>query len=95
MESTALNRIECFNELFILCHSYFLLLFTDLIPDVDTRYQIGYQLLYILLGVIAIDLLLIVYILLQRTIKVVQLNRQKSKIEKALKFNLKEKVKVE
>ena len=41
METTALNTIELINEGFVLLAGYCLLLFTDIVPSVETRYLIG------------------------------------------------------
>ena len=51
---------ECLNEFFILISSYFLILFSDFVPDVETRYFYGDVLMYILIAVIAIDCLMFV-----------------------------------
>ena len=80
MDSSALNKIECFNEMFVLFHGYFLLLFTDLIPDVDTRYDLGNVQMYILLTVVGIDFMIIIYIMVVRILRQIRLNREKARL---------------
>ena len=59
MNSRLLNAMECLNQLFVLLCSYFLLLFTDLIPQVETRYVLGEVLMYIMIVVITFDFLVV------------------------------------
>ena len=59
MVSKTLNAMECLNEIFVLLFSYNLLLFTDLVPDVLTRYNIGNYLMYLLMIIIGLDCLII------------------------------------
>lgn len=77
MDSPALNKMECLNELFILFTGYNMLLFTDLIPNVETRYNIGDAFMYQLLALIGIDVVIIVYIMLKRIVRQFQLHREK------------------
>lgn len=60
MNSKALNFMEALNELFVYLTSYALLLFTDLLKDIETRYQIGEWFMNLLLAIITIDCLIII-----------------------------------
>ena len=94
MESAALNLMECLNELFILFSSYFLLLFTNLIPDVETRYYLGDLFMYILIGVIALDVILIVFIMGKLLARRIRLYFEKKRIETLLKHDIKGKLRL-
>jgi hypothetical protein len=56
-----LNRIEIFNELCLLITSYFLFLFTDFVPDIKTRYMLGWAFIGISLFNIAVNWLALFY----------------------------------
>lgn len=79
MESATQNWMETLNELFVLFCSYFLLLFTDLIPSIDHRYMLGDLFMYILLTLAAVDVIIITYWIIKHIIRMYQL-RQKRKV---------------
>lgn len=41
--SRLLNTFEILNEIFVLFISYFMFLFTDFVPDVEYRFELGYR----------------------------------------------------
>ena len=53
------QRLEVFNECTILCLSYMLIAFTDLVHDVDNRYVMGYVYMGISLSNIAVHSVLL------------------------------------
>ena len=50
-ESPQLNGIHYINEGTILVSTYFLLLLTDLVPDLETRDKIGWDFIYFIVAV--------------------------------------------
>ena len=60
MASRFLNRIELFNEAFIILSSYWLILFSDFVADINLRRQLGLLHLYSTTGYIGINLVFIV-----------------------------------
>lgn len=51
------RRLEFFNEFIILCCVYHYYLFTDFAPDPDSRYFMGYSLIFCTLVCLAINLI--------------------------------------
>ena len=41
LESTFFNKLECFNEICIICLTYTTMCFTDFLPDPQTRSELG------------------------------------------------------
>ena len=64
-EDPLLNYMELFNESSILATSYFLLAFTDFVPEAETRYTIG----WVFSGVVALNLVVNWIILFTRLAK--------------------------
>ena len=56
-----LNNMEIFNECCLLVSSYFLFLFTDFVPDVKTRYQIGWAFIGLSIANIGVNWLCMLY----------------------------------
>jgi len=56
-----LNRMEIFNECCLLVSSYFLFLFTDFVPDVKTRYMIGWGFVGLQIFNIGVNWLCMIY----------------------------------
>lgn len=54
-ESPVLNYVNFINEMFLLLTSYYLLLLTDIVPDLELRERIGWLYLYSLIFVIALN----------------------------------------
>lgn len=61
MSSRMMNAMENLNEIAIYITSLFMFIFTDWIPEIETRYFLGYVYLPIVLGIVAINLGCIVY----------------------------------
>ena len=61
LNQSFLNFIELFNESCLLVSSYFLPLFTDLVPDVHLRYQIGWYFIWLQIFNIGVNFLCIFY----------------------------------
>ena len=61
MEQRLQNKIEQLNESFTLFSNYFMILFTDLIPNIELRYNIGFKAIAIILIVVALNILLVFY----------------------------------
>ena len=59
MSSKTLNRIEIFNEYFMVATGYFMLHFTDWIPDINFVYQIGNVFTYLVIAIIGVNFALI------------------------------------
>lgn len=59
MSSAMLNRIEIFNEYFMMATGYFMLHFTSWIPDIKFQYQIGKVFTYLVIAILAINFALI------------------------------------
>ena len=53
------NRIDIYNNYFIVVVGYCLLCFTDFVPDPQARYTIGYGLIIITLGNVIVNLLIV------------------------------------
>jgi len=59
-ESPLLNRVNFLNETFVLAISYFLLLFTNtLLPNLEVREQLGWILLYSVIGIVGINFVIV------------------------------------
>jgi len=43
LETKKLNRIEMFNEAFVMFAIYHLVIFTDFVPDIETKYLMGWS----------------------------------------------------
>ena len=56
-----LNRMEIFNEISLLICSYFLFMFTDFIPDAQTRYLAGWGFIGMAVFNIAVNWLCLFY----------------------------------
>ena len=56
MKSKLLNFIENLNEVAIYLSCYFMFIFTEWIPDIETRYSLGYIYLPMFLSIVAINL---------------------------------------
>ena len=56
-----LNNMEIFNEISLLTCSYFLFMFTDFIPDVQTRYLAGWGFIGVAVMNIAVNWLCLFY----------------------------------
>lgn len=61
MNSGMLNKIEIFNEYFIMATGYFMLHFTDWISDINFMYQIGKVFTYVVIAIICINFSLIAF----------------------------------
>lgn len=59
MNEPFLNLLEGLNETFVLVTAYMMLLFTDFIPDIDTRIQIGDFFYSFIFGVLGLNILII------------------------------------
>lgn len=59
MNSKMINRVESFNEFFLLVTSYFMFLFTDFVGDVTVRHTIGSIFLWMMSFIIGINILMI------------------------------------
>jgi hypothetical protein len=64
METYIFNVIETFNEGFVLMTGYYMLLYTDIVPDVEVRYEIGEVYYYKVIAIIALNLVLIISMML-------------------------------
>ena len=60
MESLQANLIEVFNDYTLLVLTYFLWCFTDIVGEAETRYELGYIFIAVVLGNVACHLLLMV-----------------------------------
>lgn len=61
MSSVILNRIEIFNEYFMVATGYFMLHFTDWIPDINFQYKIGSVFTYVVILILGMNFALIAY----------------------------------
>jgi hypothetical protein len=59
MEFTYLNWLEIINEINMLFFTYVLFLFTQFVPDLEIRYQLGYVFIYLVSFVMGLNLMLI------------------------------------
>ena len=60
METLQANLIEVFNDYTLLVMTYFLWCFTDIIGEPETRYELGYVFISIILGNVALHLILMI-----------------------------------
>ena len=80
-------RVEIKGEMFMLGMTYFTLLFTEYVPDEETRYTVGYVMVFLFLTVVAFDLILICFSLLRtiylilRRFKCIKSKRQANKLQ--------------
>jgi hypothetical protein len=83
-----LNRMEIFNECCLLISSYFLFLFTDFVPDVHTRYLIGWGFIGLQIFNIAVNWLCMIFKVYQalRVIAIKAYYKWKLNREKAQKL---------
>ena len=58
------NRIELFNELFVLLSNYFIIILSDFVPQIEFRYQLGMQIVYMIGIVFISNIALVLYQLL-------------------------------
>jgi hypothetical protein len=59
MSSRFQNIIEIVNEIFTLSSNYFIIMFTDFVPDVEFRYKKGFDVAGAILFVIFINVLVV------------------------------------
>lgn len=59
MKFKYLNHLEILNYINLLIFTYFLFLFTELVPDIEVRYKLGYAFIFLLIIVIGLNLMLI------------------------------------
>ena len=55
-----LNRFEKMNELFTFALCYSMILFSDLVPSPETKYTIGFSLMYAVGAIVLINVLLVI-----------------------------------
>ena len=60
MLHNSLNYIEIANEFFLLLTSYFMLIFSGWVQDVEGRYEAGFGFMFLLALILAINLAFIV-----------------------------------
>eukprot|EP00356_Strombidium_inclinatum_P014113 CAMPEP_0170507004 /NCGR_PEP_ID=MMETSP0208-20121228/57263_1 /TAXON_ID=197538 /ORGANISM="Strombidium inclinatum, Strain S3" /LENGTH=158 /DNA_ID=CAMNT_0010788923 /DNA_START=88 /DNA_END=560 /DNA_ORIENTATION=+ len=77
MDSTIFNIIEIINESFVLLAGYCLLLFTDIVPLVETRYVIGQVFFYGVIFIVVVNFCLIVGMMTTSLLKKYRLNKLK------------------
>ena len=70
-EDPLLQNISLLNDITTLVASYFLVLMTDLVPDLETRELIGYAKVYYVLGVCALNFLVIFLVIFIKIFKFV------------------------
>ena len=68
-DTPILNRVNYLDESLLLITSYFLLLMTDLVPDIELREQIGWIDLYTLSFVVVINFVVIIQQLISTLFK--------------------------
>lgn len=68
MESTLGNVIEIFNESAVLLSIWSMVLFSDFIENPVQRYEIGFQFMYFVAGVICFNLVLFAVTILRKVI---------------------------
>jgi hypothetical protein len=76
--------MEIFNECCLLVSSYFLFLFTDFVPDVKTRYMIGWGFVGLQIFNIGINWLCMIYKLLQAVLFIIMKAYYKWKLKREL-----------
>ena len=57
MEKTYLNRLELLSEIFNLSLYYFMFIFTNFVPDIKTRYSLGFYFMYQVVAIASIMIL--------------------------------------
>mmetsp|Transcript_17695 Transcript_17695/g.27388 ORF Transcript_17695/g.27388 Transcript_17695/m.27388 type:complete len:193 (-) Transcript_17695:171-749(-) len=85
MDSPIFNIIELVNEGFVLLAGYCLLLFTDIVPLVETRYMIGQVFFYGIIGVVVINFCLIVGMLASGIFRRARLHKKKQEVARKRK----------
>ena len=50
------NRLEISNETLILFNSYFMIIFSNFVPDVEVRYKMGWYNLAVIFGIVIVNL---------------------------------------
>lgn len=60
MTEPFLNFLEGLNETFVLVTAYLMILFTDFIPEIQTRILVGEYFYYFIFGVMGLNLLVII-----------------------------------
>ena len=55
------NNMELINDTFIILCSYFLIIFSALVSDAETRYKSGWPLIVLICFVIGLNLTVIIY----------------------------------
>ena len=56
------SDLEIINETLVLLNSYFLMIYSDFIPDLKTRYTMGWQNIWIISLLVGINLVTISYL---------------------------------
>lgn len=85
-ESKLLNRVNFLNECLLLLTSYFLLILTDLVPDLEVRERIGWQYLHCLVAVVGLNFTIVfsqLVMLLLKKVKQAWIRKQKRKARAA------------
>ena len=57
LETNKANYLECFNDCTLIVLTYSMWCFTDMVPEADTRYNVGYGFIVVSLANIAVHLL--------------------------------------
>jgi hypothetical protein len=60
MKYESFNNVEIMNETLILSTSYFMFVFSDWIPDVEIRYNVGFYLMYLVAAMSVINFIIII-----------------------------------
>ena len=66
MSTTFQNRLELFNDGFLLFQSYFIFAFTDYIIDQDVKFNLGYIFCYLVITVLIANFAIIIYSIYQQ-----------------------------
>ena len=80
MDTKFFNIIEIMNESFVLMTGYYMLLFTDIVPDVEVRYSIGEVFFNKVIAILILNVLVIATMMIIGLVKAIQLRLKKRRI---------------
>jgi len=64
------NKLEVFNELFVLLSTYLILLFSPFLDNMNIKYNIG----WVLVGIVCLNMVINMLIMLYRTFRMVKMS---------------------
>ena len=79
------NRMDLFNETMTLLSTYGLFIFTEFVPDPSARYQFGWNIIFITLGILAFNIFVLLITSIADSCRNYKIRKSKKQYQKILK----------